>query len=143
MDTAKDAYPAIKTLRKSVSVMSRTLLILPIAILLVGCPVTFNANLKNESTGPIVFIPPFRHDYRVEIGESETERTRWYQDCITIIDGDRALFFKGWPVPSNVIQTHIFSSSLNVVYKESQLYFENKEGNLYPVKQVSQCGQRP
>ena len=122
--------------------MLKLILILLPGMVLTGCTTMFPANIKNESTGHIVVIPPFESEYRVEIGENETERASWYQECITVIDGDKKLFFRGWPVPSNVMQTHIFSTSLNVRYKEGSLYFENREGELYPIKQLSGCGKR-
>lgn len=119
--------------------MGKLLLLFLTVSALVGCPATFNANVRNESNGHIVVVPPFKSDFKVKIGEAETEKVSWYQECITIIDGNKKLFFKGWPIPSNVIQTHIFSSSLNVRYKEEKLYFENNKGSLYPIKQINKC----
>ncbi|MCW8880484.1 MAG: hypothetical protein OQK51_25775 [Kangiellaceae bacterium] len=114
-------------------------LVLLLSIVLVGCPTAFNANIGNDSEGLIVIVPSFKTDYRVKIEKNETEREKWYQECITVIDGNKKYYFKGWPVPSNVIQTHIFSSSLNVRFKQGQLYYENNEGKLYPVKKLTKC----
>jgi len=43
--------------------MNKLILILLMTGALAGCPATFNANIKNESSGHIVVIPPFKSDY--------------------------------------------------------------------------------
>ena len=105
-----------------------------------GCPVTFNALLKNGSGNEIVFIPPFETDFNWRIESGGSEKVSWYQGCITIEDETGIQYFSGWPIPENVVTNGWFSSILNVTYKDNELYFKTLEGQLIKINKLSSCG---
>jgi len=107
--------------------------------LLSGCPATFNGLLKNESGHKIVVVPPFKTEFSWVIKSGAEEKIRWYQECITIKGPSGIQYFSGWPIPDNVIRRGIFSSSFEVVYKNSELFFKSKEGQLNKITEVNAC----
>jgi hypothetical protein len=100
----------------------------------------FYGNLKNESTDNLVVSPPRIPENPWVIKSGERIKVIWYQECIIVNNGARTQYFAGWPIPKNVVETGIFSSSLNAVYKDNTLFFESSAGKLIPVKEVSECG---
>jgi hypothetical protein len=119
--------------------MSRIFYVTLISLLLSGCPATFNGLVKNESTQNIVVVPPFETEFSWVIESGAEEKVNWYQECITIKGPNGIQYFSGWPIPDNVVTSGLFSSSLDAVYKNSELFFKNKEGHLIKISQVAKC----
>ncbi len=109
-------------------------------MVLSGCPATFYGLVKNESDREIVVIPPFKTEYSWVIESGSEEKVNWYQECITIKASEGVQYFSGWPIPGNVVMNGIFSSSLEAVYKNGELFFKNKKGQLIEISRVATCG---
>lgn len=119
--------------------MIRIFYVILISTVLAGCPATFNGLIKNELANEIFVIPPFENEYRWVIESGGEEKVNWYQECITIKGPDGVLYFSGWPIPDNVVTNGIFSSSHEVVYRNRELFFKSKEGQLIKIDRVATC----
>ncbi|WP_250655475.1 hypothetical protein [Alkalimarinus coralli] len=119
--------------------MNRIVPITLISALLSGCPVTFNAMLKNGSSNEIVFIPPFETTFNWRIASGGTEKVNWYQGCITIENENGIQYFSGWPIPNNVVTNGWFSSSLDTIYKDNELFFKTHDGKLIKINELNSC----
>ncbi len=120
--------------------MNRAIYIVVFSLLLSGCPAIFYGNLKNESADTLIIRPPGVPENPWIIQSEERVQVIWYQQCIVVSDSARTQYFRGWPIPPNVVKTGVFSSSLNAVFKDHSLFFESLEGILIPVPEVSECG---
>ncbi len=109
------------------------------AMLLSGCPATFHGNLKNESKRGVVVMAPLITENKWLIEAGDIRKVNWYQECITIKDGDIIKHYAGWPIPKNVVSNHTFSSSLNAVYKNNELYFQSTNGELVKIEEIENC----
>lgn len=117
----------------------KSLSVLLFASLLQGCAATFNGNVKNDDVQTIIIEPPFETEFKWVLEPNSEKSVRWYQECITIVTAHQKLFFSGWPIPDNVVTNGLFSSSLEVIYKNERLYFVNKDGQHIEIMRVSQC----
>ncbi|MGX5174285.1 hypothetical protein ACUR5C_09720 [Aliikangiella sp. IMCC44653] len=109
------------------------------SVLLSGCPATFNALLKNSSGNEIIFVPPFETSFNWRIESGGSEKVNWYQGCITIENENGVQYFSGWPIPDNVVTNGWFSSTLNAIYKDNELYFKTLDGQLIKINKLSSC----
>jgi len=119
--------------------MNRIIYIVVVSSLLSGCPATFNALLKNGSGNEIVFIPPFESDFNWRIESGGSEKVNWYQGCITIENENEIQYFSGWPIPEDAVTNGWFSSTLNAIYKDNELYFKTLEGQLIKINKLNSC----
>lgn len=120
--------------------MNRIIYIVLISILLSGCPATFNGLVKNESAHKIVVVSPFDTEFSWVIEPGSEDKVSWYQECITIQRASGVQYFSGWPIPDNVVSNGLFSSSLEAVYENSELFFKDKDGQLLKISEVATCG---
>lgn len=120
--------------------MNRAFYIVFSVVLLQACTATFNGFLKNESNDEIIVIPPFKTDYFWRIESGSEDKVNWSQECITIQNGAYVQYFSGWPIPENTVKNGLFSSSLNIVYKDNKLYFKTRSNELIKVTEVPVCG---
>ncbi|GIU14740.1 hypothetical protein [Shewanella morhuae] len=86
-----------------------------------------------------MIVPPFETEFSWIIESGTEEKVSWYQECITIKGPEGIQHFSGWPIPDNVVSNGVFSSSLEAVYKNSELFFKNREGQLIKISQVATC----
>ena len=110
-----------------------------ISLLLTGCPTAFYGNIKNDSGHSVTVQPPRETDNSWAIKAGNTIEVNWYQECITIKDGDTTQYFVGWPVPEEAVSHGLFSSTVNATYKNNELYFNVTEGKQIKIKKVASC----
>lgn len=121
-------------------IMSRVLYVILISLLLSGCPATFYGIVKNESVHKVILVPPFKTELSWVIESGADEKVNWYQECITLKGPNGIQYFSGWPIPDNVVSNGLFSSSLEAVYENRELFFKNKEDQLIKMSEVASCG---
>lgn len=125
--------------RMPVKIMNSAFYIVFFSVFLQGCTATFNGYLKNESDDEISVIPPFETDYYWRIDSGKEDKVNWYQECITIRKDTEIEYYSAWPIPENTVKNGLFSSSLNIVYKDNQLYFKTRSNELIKVTKVQKC----
>ena len=122
--------------------MKQFLSIILIAFILTGCPATFYGNIKNESGYSVTILRSNKSSNSWVISSGDTMKIKWYQECLTVKDGNTILYFSVWPVPKEAISHGAFSSTLSATYKNNGLYFDLPEGEYLKIKKVDSCKKR-
>ena len=99
--------------------------------------------MHNNTNQPIEIVWGAEHLAPSKIDSSATVVIPWFLLCVTINSGGISEHYQVPELlPKNVQTSGRFSSRITfpVVINNEGLNFENKSGELIPVKKVSECG---
>jgi hypothetical protein len=117
----------------------RIFLLIFSSLFLSGCPAMFYGHIQNDSNIGILVVPENNPKNVWSIDSNQNIEVVWYQECIAIQSQGSMQYFQSWPIPDNVVQNGVFSSSLNAIYNDSGLFFVTLKGDLIEVPKIRQC----
>ena len=121
----------------------RSIVIILLCTLLAGCPLVYEATVRNDTDNTIEILWDSSHVESNKIDSTTTIVIPWYVLCVTI-SSDKVLQHYKVPefLPDNVQTSRRFSSivAFPIVINDEGLNFENKSGELIPIKKVRECG---
>lgn len=122
----------------------RISIIILLCAILSGCPIIFEATVRNETNNPIELVwASSRSKEPILIESTATVVIPWYVLCVTVGSNESLRHYQVPEfLPKHVQTSGRFSSRVTfpVVITDEGLYFQNKSGELIPIQEVAECG---
>ncbi|MDO6685763.1 MULTISPECIES: hypothetical protein [unclassified Agarivorans] len=118
--------------------MIRVIIVLVLAMNLTGCPAMLYASLKNQAVSDITIFATSNPNRSWVASSGNSTKLVW-GGCIIVQDKDTESYFSAEPIPENVVHAGMFSSKLEVMYKNGNLFFVSMSGELIEVNRIREC----
>lgn len=124
----------------------KRLILLALCIQLSGCPISYQASIRNETERSIglVWDGITSESKNVDPGQFEPVPMAWGTQCLTVVDENQPASFRlPKRLPKGVRTTGRFDSFVGfvLVYDGSNLSFETEDGRQIPMEIVDSCEQ--
>lgn len=106
---------------------------------LAGCPVTIRALLRNQTPKPVVVFGIENYGEAKKIPSNSESEMFWFRGCITVVDNGVLQFFDGNEIPERFVEKHVFSTSINLIYKDLGLSYVNQSGETISLPKIEAC----
>lgn len=122
----------------------KNLLLLVLCTQLCACPISLQANIRNDSENTIRFIwkDLASDSTKVEPRSAQLVPMTWGTRCLTVVEENQFLHFQlPENLPRGVQTTGRFDSvvGFSLVYDGSRLSFERDDGRFIPMDSVESC----
>ena len=116
------------------------LAIILMSIILVGCPAVMRGVVKNQSKNPVVIYTSDNFSGGAfKVPTESKQELFWSLGCITVVEDENQYYFDGSLLPEEVVNVHMFSTSINLTYENRMLSYINKHGKTLALPEVQSC----
>ena len=124
----------------------KRLILLVLCIQLSGCPISYQASIRNETERSIGFIWNATTSESTDVvpGQLRPVPMAWGTRCLTVVDENQPSFFRlPKRLPKGVQTTGRFDGIVGfvLVYDGSNLSFETEDGRQIPMETIDSCEQ--
>ena len=117
----------------------KSIILLIIPLLLAGCPAVMNGLVQNRSDEPIVIYWQGNHSGSYKVPSSSNKEMFWLRGCITVVENEALHHFDGSEIPEDLVNIHIFSTSVELLYRKNQLSYVTSSGKKVDMPKVASC----
>jgi len=96
--------------------------------------------VKNETGSNVVIYTAGDYQggvYRIQ--SNSDQELFWFRGCITVVENERLYYFNGSEISSEYVAVGMFSTSIKLSYKNEQLSYISKSGEVVPLPKLSTC----
>ena len=111
-----------------------------LSIFLTGCLAVTRGIIKNQSENPVVIYSAGNYQggaYKIAINNKQ--EMYWSRGCIVVVENEKLYYFDGSEIPDGYLNIHMFSTSINLVYKDTILFYQGESGKTVRLPVMESC----